>query len=237
MERDIAIMEGEMNHSEDEYFKARPQIDTGHCRHLFRAGFERAWQAARAQPEQPSAGVVPERPIYSVDRHFLVELVTDRQKRIDDLELQLKQMNAAAPTAPAVQGGGVPEPYFWASEPQETEQLIDGRKRLCLWECKPGVGTPLYTHPHNGEQDEEWRKCSEVIPAIGQRVILKSNGVVQHYMPVLDAGDIDGFGGGGEVFWDFGDARDDDYPLVDFERDEWMPIPQPPKSKEDRGHE
>lgn len=58
MERDIAIMEGEMNHSEDEYFKARPQIDTGHCRHLFQAGFERAWQAARAQPAQQRS--VPE---------------------------------------------------------------------------------------------------------------------------------------------------------------------------------
>lgn len=48
-EREIAEMEAARNSAEDAYFDARPQIDTGHCRHLFNAGFERAWQAAREQ--------------------------------------------------------------------------------------------------------------------------------------------------------------------------------------------
>lgn len=69
-------------------------------------------------------------------------------------------------------------------------------------------------------------KCAQKLPRIGQRVILKSKGVVQKYMPTLDQGDTDGFGGGGELFWDFEDALgDEDYPLVDFENDEWMPAP------------
>ena len=79
-------------------------------------------------------------------------------------------------------------------------------------------------------QADEWVKCSERLPRIGQRVILRSKGVVQNYMPTLDQGDIDGFGGGDGYFWCFDDAiGDEDYPLVDFETDEWMPCPQPPE--------
>lgn len=71
----------------------------------------------------------------------------------------------------------------------------------------------------------QWVKCSERMPHIGQRVILKSNGVLQHYMPILDQGDANSFGGGSESFWDFEETVDGDYPLVNFESDEWMPIP------------
>ena len=79
-------------------------------------------------------------------------------------------------------------------------------------------------------QADEWVKCSQRLPRIGQRVILRSKGVVQNYMPTLDQGDIDGFGGGDGYFWCFDDAiGDEDYPLVDFETDEWMPCPQPPE--------
>lgn len=79
-------------------------------------------------------------------------------------------------------------------------------------------------------QVDEWVKCSQRLPRIGQRVILRSKGVVQNYMPTLDQGDIDGFGGGDGYFWCFDDAiGDEDYPLVDFETDEWMPCPQPPE--------
>ena len=43
-EHEIAVMEGERNASEQAYFKARPQIDTGGNHQLFRAGFERGFR-------------------------------------------------------------------------------------------------------------------------------------------------------------------------------------------------
>ena len=47
-EREIAIKEGEAIAAEDSYFRARPQLDCNDRRKVFQAGFERAWQAARA---------------------------------------------------------------------------------------------------------------------------------------------------------------------------------------------
>lgn len=43
-EKDIAIMEGEESHFEDEYFAARPKIDNKENRRIFQAGFYRAWE-------------------------------------------------------------------------------------------------------------------------------------------------------------------------------------------------
>ena len=40
-----ALMEGERNAASDEYFGARPQIDTTDRRRVFEAGFDRAWKA------------------------------------------------------------------------------------------------------------------------------------------------------------------------------------------------
>jgi hypothetical protein len=68
-----------------------------------------------------------------------------------------------------------------------------------------------------------WIKCSDRLPNLGQRVILKSRGVVQNYMPVFDQGDDDR--GMGDHFWDFEDVNKIDNPLVDFEKDCWMPAP------------
>ena len=69
-----------------------------------------------------------------------------------------------------------------------------------------------------------WIKCSDRLPNLGQRVILKSRGVVQNYMPVFDQGDDDR--GMGDHFWDFEDVNKIDNPLVDFEKDCWMPKPK-----------
>lgn len=68
-------------------------------------------------------------------------------------------------------------------------------------------------------QADEWVKCSDQLPKLGQRVKLFSGGVIQHYMPTLDEGDEG-------VFWDF---EQDHNPLVDFRHDQWMPCPQPPE--------
>ena len=40
-----ASMESERNAASDEYFEARPQIDTMDRRRVFEAGFDRAWKA------------------------------------------------------------------------------------------------------------------------------------------------------------------------------------------------
>jgi hypothetical protein len=76
---------------------------------------------------------------------------------------------------------------------------------------------------------DDWIKCSERLPDLGQRVILQSNGVIQNYMPLFDQGDSDF--GMGDHFWDFEDINDIDNPLVDFENDSWMPLPKPPKQE------
>lgn len=45
-----AIRQGHEIASSDAYFEARPQIDCNDRRNVFRAGFERGWDAARSQP-------------------------------------------------------------------------------------------------------------------------------------------------------------------------------------------
>jgi len=47
-DRDRAVMEANCIAWEDAYFAARPQLDCNDRRKAFQAGFERAWQAARA---------------------------------------------------------------------------------------------------------------------------------------------------------------------------------------------
>lgn len=120
-----------------------------------------AWQAARAN----SVGAVPERPAYSVDRHFLVELIAERQKRIDDLELQLKQITAA-PTAPAVEGGGVPDTTFnyLLAHLNEISRVEENDRDLALEEhLDRALKALAATHPHNGEQGE-WVRCDDRLP-------------------------------------------------------------------------
>lgn len=51
-----AAMEAARNGAEDAYFEARPQIDCNDRRKVFDAGFERAWEAALAQPTFQTLG-------------------------------------------------------------------------------------------------------------------------------------------------------------------------------------
>jgi len=91
-------------------------------------------------------------------------------------------------------------------------------------------GTKLYTRPASSD---EWIKCSEQTPNLGQRVILHSKGVIQNYMPLFDQGDSDF--GMGDHFWEFEDVNDIDNPLVNFEEDCWMPLPEP--LKQEKSHD
>ena len=79
---------------------------------------------------------------------------------------------------------------------------------------------------------DEWIKCSERLPDLGQRVILQSNGVIQNYMPLFDQGDSDF--GMGDHFWDFEDVNEADNPLVDFENDSWTPRPEQLNQEQDQ---
>lgn len=71
----------------------------------------------------------------------------------------------------------------------------------------------------------EWISVKDILPSIGQKVILFSNGVVQEDIYQLDAGDTSDYCAL-QYFW----ARDDidvcpDVSVNDF----WMPLPKPPE--------
>ena len=51
-EQSYAIRQGHEIASSDAYFEARPQIDNNDRRSVFRAGFDRGWDAARAQAKE-----------------------------------------------------------------------------------------------------------------------------------------------------------------------------------------
>lgn len=51
-EQSYAIRQGHEIASSDAYFEARPQIDNNDRRGVFRAGFDRGWDAARAQAQE-----------------------------------------------------------------------------------------------------------------------------------------------------------------------------------------
>ena len=107
-----------------------------------------------------------------------------------------------------------------STRPESLQVMIDE-----LTEAMARLGsTPTKT--------DEWIKCSERFPDLGQRVILKSRGVVQHYMPVFEQGDNDY--GMGDYFWDFEDINDIDNPLVNFENDSWMPRPEQLNQEQDQ---
>ena len=56
-EREHAIRQGHEIVASDGYFEVRPQIDSNDRRKVFRAGFERGWDAARAAQEGKSHGL------------------------------------------------------------------------------------------------------------------------------------------------------------------------------------
>lgn len=80
---------------------------------------------------------------------------------------------------------------------------------------------PQLTAPQ--PEGDGWIKCSERLPKLGQRVQLFSQGVIQHMMPLFDDSDEG-------LFWDF--EVHDYNPPVDMSRDQWRPLPQPPKEGE-----
>jgi len=111
------------------------------------------------------------------------------------------------------------------SVPEETLTAIHDTLRL-VWsrELSADDGMDEIEILISSASADDWIKCSERLPDLGQRVILQSNGVIQNYMPLFDQGDSDF--GMGDHFWDFEDINDIDNPLVDFENDSWMPRPE-----------
>ena len=97
--------------------------------------------------------------------------------------------------------------------PDETGYLWDAS------ECAEWIRENAHRYATPAQQvPEGWIKCSERMPKIGERVILFSNGMVQHYMPTYDCADT-------AEFWDFDGYAGDDDPIVDFANDQWMPAP------------
>jgi len=110
------------------------------------------------------------------------------------------------------------------------KSFVDGSPETWAWNAEElSITAYRYELPEEPTKADEWIKCSEQTPNLGQRVILQSKGVIQNYMPLFDQGDNDF--GMGEHFWEFEDVNEADNPLVDFEKDCWMPRPEPLKQE------
>ena len=93
------------------------------------------------------------------------------------------------------------------------------------------IGSVLGKLKNTPTNANKWIKCSEQTPNSGQRVILQSKGVIQNYMPLFGQSDNDF--GMNEDFWEFERVNNIDNPLVNFEEDCWMPLPEPLKQEQD----
>lgn len=73
----------------------------------------------------------------------------------------------------------------------------------------------------------KWISVDDEMPAIGEHVILYSNGVVQHETHMLDASDDSDMYV--SYYWvnNHVDCTEDSFKISD--RDMWMPLPEPPK--------
>jgi hypothetical protein len=58
-EKNRALMEAHQIAAEDEYFAARPQIDSNDRRKVFEAGFQRAWEKVNSE-HCPSTCLLPD---------------------------------------------------------------------------------------------------------------------------------------------------------------------------------
>lgn len=58
-EREIAEMEGEMNHAEDAYFDARTELDILENRKVFQAAFDRGYRARDKTDHRTESRVEP----------------------------------------------------------------------------------------------------------------------------------------------------------------------------------
>ena len=129
-----------------------------------------------------------------------------------------KNVNDNSPEESNGQSVSVPDLMILDDEPEpESKESI---AYVTGWnDCRQKVLE--YTHPASAD---DWIKCSERQPLLGQRVILEKQGVVQICMPVFDV-DCNGY------FWDFEDVNGVDNPRVDYEKDCWTPLPLPPKEQ------
>ena len=73
----------------------------------------------------------------------------------------------------------------------------------------------------------EWISVEDRLPAIGQRVVLFSNGVVQEEIYTFDSRNTSDYTPL-EYFWGREDLEN--CPLIN-NNDCWMPLPKPPKEK------
>lgn len=141
------------------------------------------------------------------------QLVTDDPDRIEELVDAALSVLTAAPTAPAVQGGGVPVAWM-VSHPDHAWRVYDAYPSWAEGEFEI---EPLYTHPHNGEQGGEWLSFDERLPA-------EADYMVWYW---------DDFQGLMIVDWKAALMRGQRSPV---HNPHWMPAgltrPQPPKSKE-----
>lgn len=167
------------------------------------------------QPNQ--ANDVPE---YVIDALSFYAKCSHMSDPVEDGAVALKAIHRLMAHPPA-STQGVPEEDLW-------EVLHEAVASMPLGIAEDDNDTPTEHIYHAikpfiapNRPSGEWVRCADNMPKLGQRVILKSQGVVQHYMPVLDESDEG-------LFWEF---EQDENPLVDFENDEW--IPQPPKDKQE----
>ena len=176
------------------------------------------------------------RPLTDFRPDELARVLARASHTADSEVLKEREFHAASP-----QAVNVPEwqlearRAFWAGieiaecfnvvaiAPRWDEYIAKRKEDLSQYVTRAGDGDG--STPTNADV---WIKCSDRLPNLGQRVILKSRGVVQNYMPVFDQGDDDL--GMGDHFWDFEDVNKIDNPLVDFEKDCWMPKPKKEQS-------
>ena len=77
------------------------------------------------------------------------------------------------------------------------------------------------------ETTDKWISVDNVMPRIGQKVLLLSNGVVQEDIYIFDKSDINDYEQ--SLFWSREDL--DECPEIKPE-DKWQPLPSPPKPEE-----
>jgi hypothetical protein len=70
-----------------------------------------------------------------------------------------------------------------------------------------------------------WIDVKNELPAVGQRVLLEINGIVQNEIFIFDSADVGDYSTP-EYFWSRDDI--DECPKVE-DGQHWMPLPEPPK--------
>ena len=89
------------------------------------------------------------------------ELVEQRQKDRFNTGITTDGYSLNIPSHPASQPAQ--EPVAWAVEDVVKNQFVEGRPRRVWYECKKGVGLPLYTHPAPSWQGLSDDEISKVI--------------------------------------------------------------------------